>query len=283
MRLKISLWIGISVVLIALFGVAAEQASMAEEVHSKAGDARPSTPPDGSAASGGANDRSGAANLEKHAPAESGDGAGSGADAAAKSAAAKGGERGNANEASGENGARAVPPGPNSFGATGNAIEGIDTRITVLPRRLGGKRDNFAVVKAKRLLAHSDQHLRPPPRVGATDPIARNAIGEPLPRRGSSEAPGGLRRDSPPLGHGLAAGVPSFANGGAESAAKTPALGGAVPATRRAADSITNRISPNSGAINGTGLARPGSSPLGIGGPAQSSGSVSGSAIRPRH
>jgi hypothetical protein len=170
--------------------------------------------------------------------------------------------------------AQATPPdkesasGPN--GATGagaptKGAEPIDTRITVQPRTTKklplGIEKKTSVPKAPPISAPTLQAI---PH-GANAP-ARNAIGVPLVDHARAHAPI----------HGPQEGRPPGALGSFGSAAA-----GMASHPSAAAGSTTARA-PNPAAITGTGIARPGSGPGTLGGPAKNAAIINGTKLRPK-
>jgi hypothetical protein len=83
-------------------------------------------------------------------------------------------------------GRRGVAKGVNSFDARGGDANAIDTRITVQPRRPGGTPGKVPDAKSRlKIGTPSNFHARRLPAPGAPDLNARNAIGQPVTQRQS--------------------------------------------------------------------------------------------------
>ncbi len=157
----------------------------------------------------------------------------------------------------------------------GRDSDGIDTRITAQPRRLG-RRDEVGhtkplappVFRPRRWSAHEGSGL-----------VTRDAIGLPVaPHDGLEEV--GPRHDVPALGHNPAGAPTAF---GANASGGLARTGGTVGHPPLNANRITRPAALNRGTINGTTIVRPGFGPSSIGGPAKSAAEISGTTIRPKH
>jgi hypothetical protein len=150
------------------------------------------------------------------------------------------------------------PPKGNEIRKDGNASDkdpgGIDTRVTVQPRRLS--RRNSMKDSNRPLIAH---HTAPRRLSSHSAPaqITRDALGVPVVRHEDIGGHDG-RQENPGL-------------------ARTPATGPRPPF-----HAVVNPTAPNRGAINGTGLTRRGFGPAAIGGPARPVAGISGTTIRPK-
>jgi hypothetical protein len=157
----------------------------------------------------------------------------------------------------------------------------IDTRITVQPRRTGGKSENGGKTKTKFTLAGvKNPHRRVFSLSRASGQSARNAVSAPVPQRTGTE---------PPIsGHSIILSTPRF---GAGNIGGTTGVGGHTgivklePAPVIPGSSNTNLHAPtvvNRG-ISGTSVARHGLVQAGIGGPTKASGGLNGTSIRTVH
>jgi hypothetical protein len=177
--------------------------------------------------------------------------------------------------APGTNGdAAKIPTGGAASEATHAAgqIDGIDTRVTVQPRRPGGRRDKVGntVVKS---IAPRNLLARRMAAPGALGPVVRDAIGVSVTHRE------GLEHFTIVV-HGPATGAIGIAGGATGRVAKPE--GSIAPAIPNA-NALVRPTVLNRGAINGTSLVRPGSSPSGVGGPAKTVAGINGTTIRSKH
>ena len=159
-------------------------------------------------------------------------------------------------------------------------LRGIDTRITVVPRRLGGERDKAGNIKPIKIVPASLPARPKPPPAGFS---RRNAIGVSVARPGSVE-----RRidEHPNLLTGMRG--PSLGAKAVSPAASGPLAKGVrieagIQRPAANANSIFKSALSNRGAISGTTLRRPGSGASEIGGPAKTVAGINGTAIRPRY
>jgi hypothetical protein len=149
----------------------------------------------------------------------------------------------------------------------GRDVDGIDTRITVLPHRPDRKSDTVRDTKTKfKLGVPASVRGRPLLHPGVPALAARNAIALPVAARTDLPRPSGEPR------------------GLSEQSSKPSGLN---PGRRRVG---LSQIGPDasvaaykSGKINGTGLIRPGTAPSGIGGPARSTAGINGTTITSKH
>lgn len=164
---------------------------------------------------------------------------------------------------------------PRETSAGGNA-EGIDTRITVPPRRSGGGRDKIAGPKAVKLVPPRNLLARRAAVPSGAEPVVRNAVGAVVLRHAGFEQHNGERSLTV---------VPSSISGTSNPAAS--AIGRPVkslgPSERPTTSLIVRPVVVNRSAINGTNLIRAGSAPSGIGGPAKTVAGINGTTIRPPH
>jgi hypothetical protein len=244
MAIKHRSTIGFWLLAIALFGATPNATSFAEEVRSGApdGSAERSGP---SAASGEPAARSTSNSSAQPAAVGSGD--------AAKISTGQG--------------------APGEISAGGDA-EGIDTRITVQPRRSGRGRDRVGGPKAVKLGAPRNLLARRPVAPSGTEPAVRNAVGVVISRREGIEQHSGERSSI------IVRNAASGALGAMDGSAKPQ---GSIRRPTTNANLIVRPVVVNRGAINGTSLIRPGSAPSGIGGPAKTAAGLNGTTIRPPH
>lgn len=183
-------------------------------------------------------------------------------------------QQGMAEEAGAGEGTQKGKAAASDVNASGKDLNGIDTRISVQPRRLGRRdvvREGNSNVRlltsrypARRLSAHS-----------VSGRVTRDAIGVPVARQEGLE-----QRNGPHL----PAVVPNATNGAISSGAgsglaKNPGTPGGPPLNALGRPAAFNR-----GTISGTNHSRPGfGSPPGIGGPAKSTAGISGTGIRPKY
>jgi hypothetical protein len=258
MAVKIRVKIGVCLLSAALSGAAGLGSCLTEEVHSGAPDG--SVERNNAAPPSGEKSAEGASRTGTHfAPRVSGDG-GPIPTATPAPAAVQGVVARDANAPSANNG------NPN----------GIDTRITVFSRRPPGGRGKPENAKVVRIAPRN--LLARPFAPAAAEPIGRNSIGAFVVHREGPVEHGGphfptVAHSPPPGAIGtLGSATGRFAKPDALSVRSVP---GANPAVRVGA--------VNRGTINGTSLARPGSAPSGVGGPAKTAAGLNGSAIRPRY
>ena len=259
--------IGFCLLAAALFGASAIGAGFAQEGGSGAhGDSKASSLPAESGTShpsSGENAGDGSARLERqfHADAKGDDGK-----------TPKGEETLNGAGAA-ANDAKAFAPGDKNEDA-------IDTRDTVLPHRLGNRRDAVEEVKALKSVAPRNLLGRRTLSHGATEGVARNAIGIPVARRDGSEQHVGQHRDFPIGIHGPA---PAAIGANESTTSRLAKAQGRIDRGTTSANPIVRPAVSNRGTINGTSLMRAGSGPSGIGGPAKTVAGINGTAIRPKH
>jgi hypothetical protein len=168
------------------------------------------------------------------------------------------------------------PPAREDAAGGGKDADAIDTRITVQPRRLGGR---DAVREGDTKPRPFARHIFRPRRSESSGHVTRDAIGLSVARQGGTEPGSGQRHDLPALVHDPATATSGFganANGGL---ART----GAALGRPSNANPIVRPAALNRGAINGTSLARPGLGPSSIGGPAKPIAGINGTTIRPKH
>jgi hypothetical protein len=170
-----------------------------------------------------------------------------------------------------------VKAGNSTVPNSGN-LDGIDTRITVIPRRSGNgpeKPGNAKVIKIapRNLLARPN--LAPP-----APPVVRNAIGLSVGHVGGFEQRLGEHHDLLIVPHASPATIGSAAGASGRLVVK-----GASPFQRTppAANQIIKPALANRGTINGTSLTRPGAASASIGGPAKTAAELNGTAIRSKH
>lgn len=148
----------------------------------------------------------------------------------------------------------------------------VETRITVLPRM---RRPED---KKKSSLLHSPPGLRMPLHIRPPAiPPKRNSIGETLPPSIRPGAPTPAQGRTP-----NSVGPTVTARGGEAPGNPSAAPGNAALAPLRARPIMAAPAAPRS-TINGSGIARRSSAPLGIGGQAKPAAGVNGSEIRPKH
>jgi hypothetical protein len=149
----------------------------------------------------------------------------------------------------------------------------VDTRIAVPPQphRTDERRQNP--------LLHSPTGLRaqPPHIQHPGGAITRNSIGEVVP---SSAQPGAR---APSQGSSPGAGAPPVTTHGSAGPGNPAAAPGNPAATPFHAAPITAAPEAPRSTINGTGVARRGNGPSGIGGQAKPLAGINGSTIRPKH
>jgi hypothetical protein len=178
-------------------------------------------------------------------------------------------ERGTTPPRSADDGSAGTGKDAGSPAAKGDEANGVDTRVTVLPRH---PRDKMSDVKAVTTATPRNLLERRPRAPAAVETVHRNAIGMTVIRHegpnqhlgAHNDVQGVTRPPVPDAGH--------FAN--------TERLG---DRTTSNASTIAKSIAPNRGMINGTRQARPGSSLSAIGGPAGTVAGISGTTIRPKH
>jgi hypothetical protein len=175
-------------------------------------------------------------------------------------------------------GTHAVTKNVNPPVANGGDADGIDTRITVLPRRLGSGRDKVGSATVVKSIAPRNLLARPMAAPGASEPAVRNAIGVSVVRREGLEQHIGEHVSS--IAHGAASGAMGVAGTATSRFAKAE---GPIERPTPNANLFVKPAALNRGAINGTSLIRPGSAPSGIGGPAKAIAGINGTAIRPKH
>ncbi len=258
--------IGCYLLAVVLLGAAAMQACFAGEAAGNGEGSNLSAKPDGSRPPSGEDAARGRAKLDNQpAPEVKGDDS--------KTATGEGALNGNA-----------VAKDLNASGAGGYDPDGIDTHMTVQPRRLGGKRDEVGDAKIKfTLLAPGSLRPRRLSKLGTPDRMMRNAIGVPLARHGGLERRDGEHHDFPTVVRVPAAGATGVAGSGTASPATAEGRVDRPTILRANASPILSPVAPNRGTINGTSLNRPGFSPSGVGGPAKQVAGISGTAIRPKH
>jgi len=246
---------------IALIGAWMTPACLAEEAARDGGSSTLSVNPDGARPPAGEDAAAGGAKLDNQlAPDAPGD---------SKNTAGEGARKGNA-----------VAKDINASGPGGTDLDGIDTRISVQPRRLG-RRDEVRQGNTK--LTPPASRILHPRRLSAHDAssrVTRDAIGVPVVRHDGTEQGDGQRHDLPALVHNPAAATTGFSAGASGGLARTGRAFG------RPTSNINSVVRPavlNRGAINGTTLTRPGIGPSGVGGPAKSVAGISGTTVRPKH
>jgi hypothetical protein len=161
----------------------------------------------------------------------------------------------------------------------GKTPDGIDTRITVPPRRAGDKpgKDTKAKIESPAL---GNLHRRTFPATRPSNQTVRNAVGVPVPRHDSGERHDGQHPGYIAVPHGPAVATTGIT--GSPSASPTkPEMRTDRPAA--IAKPIVRSSVANRGPINGTGLVHRGSGPSGIGGPAKMQDGINGTTIRPTH
>jgi hypothetical protein len=138
---------------------------------------------------------------------------------------------------------------------------------------------SHAAVKAGRPIAPRNLLGRRVPSPSASERVAPNAIGVPVPQ------PGGVQRFNSrpngvgPAGHAPAADGGSSAVGLGKNDGRTGSLQRLqLPVIPIAKPTVTNRSE-----INGTTVNRLRSAPSGIGGPAKAVAGIGGTTVRPRH
>jgi hypothetical protein len=165
--------------------------------------------------------------------------------------------------------------------AGGRGADAIDTRITVLPRRADRKSDTVQDARTKfRVGVRATVHGRPILHPGAPELARRNAIGLPIAQRGN------LQRGS---GEPQELSEQTLKSSGLNIGQSRVGLSPIEPEPGRfnfnAARSIVSVPAAGSkgGKINGTGLNRPGTAALGIGGPARTAAGINGTMITSKH
>ncbi len=190
-----------------------------------------------------------------------------------------------AEEAARDGGGSTLPANPDGFrpparedaARGGTDSDGIDTRITVQPRRLG-KRDELSEGDTK-----PGPFARPifrPRRSESSGHVTRDAIGVPVAHPGGIEQGRAERHDIPALVNNPGA-VPTGA--GVNASSDFGRRGGVFGHTPSNTNRIVRPIVPNRGTINGTDLARPGFGSSSIGGPAKPVAGINGTTNRPKH
>jgi hypothetical protein len=162
----------------------------------------------------------------------------------------------------------------------GGEVDGIDTRITVLPRRPGDGRDKAGDVKVVKPVAPRNLLARRTPAPGASEPAVRNAIGVSVVRHEGLGQPVTGRGAPSTIARNPAVGANGIVESPASHFANAERRVDRAPQT---ANPIVKSIAPNHGGIDGTGLTRRGSVPSGIGGPATFVAGINGTSIRPKH
>ncbi|MGB7098440.1 MAG: hypothetical protein WBD95_06685 [Xanthobacteraceae bacterium] len=166
---------------------------------------------------------------------------------------------------------------PKEMSVGGNA-EGIDTRITVPPRRSGGGRDKIAGPKAVELVAPRNLLAHRPGVPSGANPVVRNAVGAVVIRHEGFEQHNGERA---PVVVPSSISATSNSTGGAIGKVTKPQGSFERPTTN--SNLIVRPVVVNRSAVNGTSLIRPGSAPSGIGGPAKTVAGINGTTIRSPH
>ncbi len=185
---------------------------------------------------------------------------------------------GDGKAAIGEGAPAASPAAANSPAPSGVNLDGIDTSITVVPRRLANGRPKIGNVKVVKI---APRNLLAPrtSASGRSQTIVRNAIGITVAHLGGSERRIGAHHDSLIVVHG--------ANAVAAVAGSTPGRLGKVegPIDRSIAHAnpVIKPFVLNRATINGTTLNHRGVGPSNVGGPARPIAGINGTAIRPAH
>ncbi|MFY9894151.1 MAG: hypothetical protein WAK63_08440 [Xanthobacteraceae bacterium] len=250
----------VHLLVIALIGLLATRACLAEDAPGTGAGSAPSANPNGSRPPA-PEDAAGGAKLDhQHAPGDKDD---------SKIATGEGGQRGNA-------AGRDVNPAP----AVGKDSDAIDTRITVQPRRLG-KRDELREgdTKPRPFARHSFRRQRLSKREGSGQ-VSRDAIGLPVIRHDGKEQESGQRHDVPAVVHEPAVAPTGFGANASSGGARTDISVGRPSSN---ANLIVRPSALNRGTINGTSLARPGLGSSSIGGPAKPIAGINGTTIRSKH
>jgi hypothetical protein len=269
--------IGPVILAVVLFGASAMQASFAEDAATPAGHpggSNPSAEPSGSPPPpSDAGGLVGKAKSDTHAPVENA--------AGPKSEDNAGTEEGHSTSDK-QNLKASVDGGPKGRGVKtpSGDTSAIDTRITAPSRHSRNTLGKAPDAKSSfRIIAPGNIHARPLP--ASLKPPERNAIGQPAaPRDGIR----GRNDDShvlPP--HNSAPAVAGTAPGAAGGSTGTKA-GLERPTIAHSNPSpIVSAPVVQRGAITGTGLVRPNSAPLSLGGPAKVVAGINGTSTRPKH
>ena len=244
---------------IALIGTWMTQASLAAEPAGDSGGSAVSAKPNGTRPTRGDDAAAAGAKLYNHlAPDPTGD----------------------SKPGTGESGQKGTAVGqdvkPSTIG--GKDSDAIDTRITVQPRRLGGRSAVREGETRRRPLA---PRMFQPRRWSAPEgsrQVTRDAIGLPVAHHDGIEQGNGQRHDLPALVHDPAAATTGF---GANASGGLARTGGPFGHPLNA-NPIVRPSGLNPGTINGTNLARRGSGPSSIGGPTKPIAGISGTTIRPK-
>lgn len=184
-------------------------------------------------------------------------------------------------------GTEAPPKNVNAPVLDGPNPDGIDTRITVQPRRLGDRFNKVGEAKGRlESPPVRNFHRRTLSISGASNPV-RNAIGMPVTRHEDLRHEDLRRRDGEPFSSRPGAQVPAVAAGvtpgAAGGLAKTDEGFGRPPILKPNASPIVSPAALNRGTINGTSQIRPRVGPSRVGGPAKTVGGINGTTIRPPH
>ena len=251
MAIKTRWKIGCSFLAAALFGALTVDLCFAEEARSGApvvaAERNSSAPPSGEQAKGGASKPEGQSALRAG---------------------------GDSRPAIGEG----APAGANAPAPGGVNLDGIDTSITVQPRRLANGRPKIGSVKVVKIAPRNllAPRLSAPGRSQIT---LHNAIGVPVVRLGSPERHIGAHHDVSILGHGAYA-SPGTAASTVDRLAKVE---GPIDHAVVHANPVIKPFVLNRGTINGTTLNHRGVGPSNIGGPAKTIVGINGTSIRPVH
>ncbi|MGD0026471.1 MAG: hypothetical protein ABSC37_17925 [Xanthobacteraceae bacterium] len=269
-----------------LLGAPAMQASFAQEqssAHDAAGSG-PSAAPDGSRPASGDDKSQGGAKSEDHAPAEIGAGIKAQDNAGAKEQAGKqelkasaAGPQGAGVKVPKGEGAGAGAKDVDSIESRARDLNEIDTWITMHSRRPGSRLDKAREVKPiLKIGSLGNLHVRRAPAPGASNFVARNAIGLSVARHEVIQGPNGERFNFRPPAQSPAA----AASGTGSFAAANRGLGGTRIVGQNSSPTVT---ALSRGRIDGALLIRPGLAPSGVGGPAKVVAGINGTTFRPKH
>jgi hypothetical protein len=169
-------------------------------------------------------------------------------------------------------------------GADGGAKDNpIDTRITVQQGRTPGKTGTKVGDPGKigtanpSGIAGERRQISAPAAIGG----AKNAIGLSVNDHAGAKGTDTGHQGSAPSGQGAG---PSAIGGAAKAAVGNAAVGSSgAKLANPGASPIATTTAINRATINGTGLARPGSGPGIVGGPAKTVAGINGTSIRPKH
>jgi len=168
-------------------------------------------------------------------------------------------------------GGNAASRDPHAFESDVKDFGPIDTRITVQPRRLGGKKSGVAKANFGTIAAGS-LHTRRMLGLASTNHILHNAIGLPISKRE------GIERT---IAHGSNGGAPGFFNRTDEHVGNPNAAHSSV--LQASGDRHLGSAGLNRAMITGTEINRLGSGLSAIGGSKKTVAGINGTTIRPRH